>query len=169
MVAGSGGRYRVSSLGRVQSSSSGWLDMAQQTTTKGYKTVHLSYGPKGRRPYRVHRLVARAFLPKPRGKDLVCHENGDPGDNRLTNLRGDTCRANHADRERHGNTRRGESHGMAKLTDELALGILASCGGERRVAKHFGISPTTVGDIRRGRTWAHLRALPTQEKSGEAE
>lgn len=50
----------------------------------------------------VHRLVAAAFLgPRPAGMQ-VCHTNGDPTDNRLTNLRYDTSSANNYDQVRHG-------------------------------------------------------------------
>jgi hypothetical protein len=35
-----------------------------------------------------------------------CHWNGNPADNRLTNLRWDTPAGNAADRERHGTNRR---------------------------------------------------------------
>lgn len=50
----------------------------------------------------VHRLVAAAFLgPRPEGVE-VCHNNGDPSDNRLVNLRYDTPSANNYDQVRHG-------------------------------------------------------------------
>lgn len=58
---------------------------------------------EGRRSlYRVHRLVLEAFVgPAPAGTE-ACHGNGQPGDNRLGNLRWDTSSENEFDKVRHG-------------------------------------------------------------------
>ena len=39
-----------------------------------------------RRTYKVHRLVAKAFMPNPHNKPKINHINGDKCDNRVTNL-----------------------------------------------------------------------------------
>ena len=50
----------------------------------------------------MHRLVLAAFVgPLPEGKE-VCHNNGNPGDNRLENLRYGTKSENNLDRVKHG-------------------------------------------------------------------
>ncbi len=47
-------------------------------------------------------LIAHGHMPDPSaGKVYACHNNGDPYDNQLDNLRWDTPEANAADRERH--------------------------------------------------------------------
>lgn len=62
---------------------------------------------------KVHVLVAVAFLgERPEGMD-VCHNNGNPADNRLLNLRYDTRAENITDAVRHGthnNGRAGRTH-----------------------------------------------------------
>lgn len=67
----------------------------------GYRMVTLH--KEGRRKNRmVHQIVLEAFVgPCPPGQQ-TCHNNGDPSDNRLENLRWDTPKANVADKRRHG-------------------------------------------------------------------
>lgn len=67
----------------------------------GYKLVMLSAG-KRRIMKQVHSLVLEAFVgPRPPGM-VCCHNNGDPADNRLENLRWDTQSSNLFDAVRHG-------------------------------------------------------------------
>jgi hypothetical protein len=53
----------------------------------GYEMVNIeSEKDKKRRKYRVHRLVAMAFLPNPNNLPVVNHINGTKDDNRVENL-----------------------------------------------------------------------------------
>lgn len=71
------------------------------TTAQGYKRVKLSKG--GSAPlFSVHSIVMLAFAgPRPDGFH-VCHNNGEPADNRLQNLRYDTPSENAFDSIAHG-------------------------------------------------------------------
>lgn len=77
--------YAVSSLGRVVS----FVKKAPQLLklviqeTRGRKYVHVCIHSK---KVRVHRLVAKAFLPKPNGASEIDHINNDGTDNRACNL-----------------------------------------------------------------------------------
>ena len=65
---------------------------------------------------------------------------------------------NEAHKVGHGTVSRGEAHGMAVL-DEASAGAIRRLRGTMRqadIAKAFGVSKTTVGDIHRRRTWAWL-------------
>lgn len=67
----------------------------------GYQVATLH--KEGRRKNRmVHQIVLEAFVgPCPPGQQ-TCHNNGDPSDNRIENLRWDTPKENMADKRRHG-------------------------------------------------------------------
>lgn len=109
-VVGHEGAYEVSDLGHVRS-----LDRiitfpdGRSRTARGrllkvgsvrgaHQFVNLG---KGKSRY-VHQLVAEAFLgPRPDGTE-VCHNNGDPTDNRASNLRYDSHAGNYADMFEHG-------------------------------------------------------------------
>ncbi len=63
-----------------------------------------------KRNAKVHILVLEAFVgPRPLGLE-GCHDDGDPANNRLTNLRWDTPSSNAVDRVRHGHHHEAEKH-----------------------------------------------------------
>lgn len=69
---------------------------------QGYHAVTLAYASDDHRRAYVHRLVMAAFIgPCPPGME-ACHEDGDPRNNALYNLRYDTPSANNMDKWRHG-------------------------------------------------------------------
>ena len=51
----------------------------------------------------------------------------------------------------------GEKHGMAKLTEIQVREIRATRGSHTEIARKFGVSVTTVCDIRNRRVWKHLK------------
>ena len=71
-----------------------------------YSSVNLSneFGPKR---LSLHRLILAAFIPMPRPGMLACHNDGDPTNSMLSNLRWDTPKGNNADKQRHGTWRGG--------------------------------------------------------------
>ena len=95
-------RYRVSSLGRVESRARKEPRILKACPARGgYVRVGIT-DDHGLLRYRmVHVLVLEAFIgPRP---DLECrHLNGNPADNRLDNLAWGTRSQNNLDRVRHG-------------------------------------------------------------------
>jgi hypothetical protein len=122
----------------------------------GYLQVALRDGHGGGRRVGIHELVLEAFVGPKRKGDQARHLNGVPADNRLVNLCWGTARANAEDRERHGNTARGERSGKSRLIDSQVRAIRADRRSVRRVAAEYGVDPGTVQAIRSGRTWKHL-------------
>ena len=112
------GLYEVSDQGRVRSldrlSANGrklkGRPLKSAADRAGYRLVWLHRNSQ-RRMFILHRLVLLAFVgPCPEGME-GCHDNGDPGDNRLSNLRWDTKSANCLQKVEHG------THNLARLTE----------------------------------------------------
>jgi protein gp37 len=110
----------------------------------------------------VHRLVLTAFVRPAQPGEQACHRNGDPSDNRLSNLYWGTQQANWQDRIRHGNGR-----SYAKLTPEDVAEIRRRCAaGESayRVAQDYPVSDTQVRNIIRGDHWATAQPATVARK-----
>ncbi len=158
-VVGLEGRYEVSSIGRVRSHCRGARGiMRQHLHTGGYPSVGLVIGGK-QITHTVHSLVVAAFIGKRPDGFLVCHNNGDPADNRAANLRYDTAAANSLDMVRHGRSVRGEQSPRAKLCacDVRAIRALRGRRTYREIAGLFGVSFTTVQKVMSGAGWTHVR------------
>lgn len=111
----------------------------------GYKRLHP-----------VHRLVLEAFVgPCPPGME-ACHEDGNPRNNVLRNLRWDTRKNNHADKWKHGTEQTGERNGNSKLTTVQVNAIRNAVGSQRSIAKKFKVCPRTVFLIKKRLTWRTL-------------
>lgn len=70
--------YEASDSGRIRGP---LYELSQRTNVDGYFIVRV-----GNRDYRVHRLVAMAFICNVENKPMVNHINRDKTDNRLINL-----------------------------------------------------------------------------------
>jgi hypothetical protein len=137
-----------------------WVRMNPEVTDGGYLDVQI------RGEHRlVHRLVLEMFVgPCPAGMEAA-HNNGDPSDNRLDNLRWATPASNQSDRVEHGTDSRGEKHGQHKLTEKDITDIirLTDSGASRVViGRQFGIHPTTVRRIAKGLAWKHINPRSEQ-------
>jgi hypothetical protein len=125
----------------------------------GHLFVGLCHERHGRKTRFVHRLVLEAFVgPCPDGME-GCHNDGNPANNRLDNLRWDTPSANYADRYKHGTHLLGTRNGNAKLSEEdvRTMFDLRRRGWEvREIGKRFGITKGYASKILCGRSWKHL-------------
>lgn len=113
-----GSRYAASDKGRIMSLVPGnvGLILSPWTDAEGYKHVTLFVAGRNTR-FAVHGLVLTAFVnPRPAGLQGA-HNNGNPSDNRLENLRWATPTENYADRIAHGNARRAEGAGRWLVVD----------------------------------------------------
>jgi len=174
-LPGMEGRYEVSDQGRVRSVARSIVRangrrqdfrvrvLKQAIDSSGYRMVGLVAEQGGRPiPRQVHRLVLRAFAGEPPEGQVACHGPGGKLDNRLSNLYwGTRSRNNGADRHRDGVMT------QAKLSEEEVLRIRADSRPQAVIAREYGVSQSTVCDIKSGRLWAHLgegRPVPPRRK-----
>ena len=83
-IDGYEGKYEVSNLGCVRSMLSN-KNLAFEKTDKGYFRVGLYKDGKTKK-FRVHRLVASAFVPNPENFPEVNHKDGIKSNNAAHNL-----------------------------------------------------------------------------------
>lgn len=161
-VPGYGGRYQVSSLGRVRKSVTEYL-LSQSPNTSGHLQVSLLREGKTKKCL-VHRLVAMAFLGRPAAeKPLALHRDDDKTNNAISNLYWGTHKDNRRDAFKNETAampnNRGCRNGAAKLTEEDVLDIrkrLATGVSREEIAGSFGVSESTVKSIGNKQRWAWL-------------
>lgn len=152
-IPGYEGKYQASSLGRIRS-----LDRQIGTpgtvgckfmkgrvlrpgpTNSGHLYVVLGHGAAGTP---VHQLIARTFIgPRPEGTE-VCHNDGDPTNNRADNLRYDTRTNNILDVFKNGkHWRKLSLKDVREILNEPSTVTGAS------LAKKYGVSQTTISRVR---------------------
>lgn len=169
-VKGWEGLYQVSSMGRVRSIDrmvahrDGKKQFYKGAPKKlrlhktGYILVFLHRGGKKgeNKMYRVHRLVAEAFVPNPEGKKVVNHKNFNRTDNRAINLEWCTTKENIIHRFKEGDKK--TSNVVVKCIER---NIIYESG--REAAKACGLSScshileaTKSGGVSGGFHWERL-------------
>lgn len=123
-----------------------------------YPVVSL-YGDGVKKQFPVHTIVLTAFCgPRPHGMECCHGPNHDPEDNRLSNLRWDTRKANSDDKVTAGRQAKGEAMPWAMLTEQRVVEIRelrASGVGVTEIASRLGIPRTTAFNVSSGVTWKH--------------
>jgi len=126
----------------------------------GYKRVQLWKDGKEFSKL-VHRLVLEAFVgPCPKWCQGA-HNDGNPENNILSNLRWVTAKNNQKDRLAHGTAMYGEAHHKAKLSSLDVEQIRASKVSSRVLGKQYGVTHTQILYIRSGKSWATNSAQGT--------
>lgn len=135
--------------------------VSQATHADGRKAVFLTHpdAEKGTN-FKVHVLVMAAFVgPRPEGHE-ICHNDGNPANNVVSNLRYDTHQANSDDTVAHGRSPKGTRNGMNVLEADAVFAILEMMDTgrftQREVAERFNVARTAVNNIVHGYTWGWL-------------
>lgn len=113
---------------------------------QGYKTITI----KGKQ-YRVHRLVAQAFIPNPLNKPHVNHIDCNPSNNHVDNLEWCTPKENIAHSIK---LKRRKIH--EKLTESDVIEIRASEKGSKALGKIYGVSESAIREVKTLRSWVNV-------------
>lgn len=118
-IPGTKGEYQVSNTGLVMTTKTGRI-LRPVIDVRGYERVALYKTDKDRR-YKVHRLVATAFIPNPNSLPQVNHKDGDKRNNNVDNLEW----ISNADNMKHANAN-GLRDGHRKFCMEKKKPIIAT-------------------------------------------
>jgi len=162
-VVGYETEYEVSDYGRVRrtlqtrGTQCGILKQWQQKS--GHKNVRLSSGNVSRLA-RVHRLVLEAFVGPCPALQMCRHDDGDPRNNRKSNLSWGTSQQNQLDRRKHGTDSRGERCVHAKLTNEKVREmrqLRAETGMTYQdIADRYGVCRRVAARAISGESWGNV-------------
>jgi hypothetical protein len=158
---------RIKSLARIECRKSGASYQIRERilstplNTNGYPNVNLCMRGE-RRLWRVHRLIALAFLSShyPLSHNEINHINGNKTDNRVENL--ERCSRSENGKHAHatGLNRgvKGHNHPMAKLTNAQAEEIRKKYSPFKytmqMLAKEYGISDSNICGIIKNKRYA---------------
>ena len=162
-VKGFKGLYEVSNTGLIKSfkRSGAKGSILKPGDRRGYKSVTLCKG-NIKKPLNVHRVVAKAFLLKPKGCNVVNHKDGNKLNNNIENLEWTTKRKNidHAINIL-GKDNKGEKNGNSKLTEREVkflrwikekFPILKAS----EVSKFYQMSDVNICDIWNRKKWKNI-------------
>jgi hypothetical protein len=171
-INGYEGYYEASDTGLIRSVSR--LDCRGQNKPGKILTPGVQYGRNGL-PSRlhvtlskdrkvalvkVHHVIAETFIGPRLSGIIVCHRDGNPTNNSVSNLYYGTYVENMQDAIRHGTTARGDKNKKSKLdlasVEEIIKSTDTSRGSGVRLARKFNVSTATISSIRKGRNWGWL-------------
>lgn len=161
--------FKVSNLGRIYSKRT---DRILRTVIhkQGYEVFCTRFGGKNSpsKLFKVHRLVATAFIPNPENKPSVNHVDGIKNNNSIFNLEWVTAKENtdHAFRTGLCTVSYGLESSAAKLTSDMLVQIFNESkqnGGtltQRDLAKEFGVDKVAIHRVLHGTTYqAEIKQL----------
>ena len=125
--------------------------LKHQPNGDGYPQIKL----KGK-SYKIHRLVASAFIPNPESLPQVNHINGIKDDNRVENLEWCNNSQNQIHAWKNGlQPKRTPSNAVLtqKEADAIRVEYTESGKSQRYLAKKYEVAKTTIGEILRGESY----------------
>jgi hypothetical protein len=108
--------------------------------------------------WKVHRAVMAAFCGNCPPEREVAHLDGNQKNNKLTNLIYATPKENNQHKVLHGTQPKGSKIWCAKLTENDVIKIrqMSPQISYSKIAKEFGVSPISISQIFRKKTWKHV-------------
>ncbi len=147
-INGYEGYYRISNKGRVKSligfnghkyiEREKMLNPYKQTSTPNYSRLVVKLvKDRHKKDFKVHQLVAKAFIPNPNNYKMINHLDGNPFNNNVKNLEWCTAKQN---------TEHAIKTGLIKIReyDKDKLESLYAEKTSREVADIYGVSIPTI-------------------------
>lgn len=157
--------FKVSDLGRIYSKRTNKI-LKLGVSKTGYSVLSTRIGGRAGKAhcFRIHRLVAQAFIDNPEDKSCVNHKDGDKLNNHVINLEWCTQQENVQHAVDIGLTvaAKGENSGTSKLTNEQIRYIrrvykpFCDTFGVRALAKKFGVVHSGISRIVNNKSWNHI-------------
>jgi hypothetical protein len=161
-VVGFEAYFKVSSCGQVFSKRSNKI-LKQWLRKNGYMTVAVRIGGRNGQSYcfKIHRLVAEAFIPNLENKPMVNHIDNNRSNNHISNIEWCTAKENAQHCVKSGNHPRlsGEDNGQAKLTKDQVEYIRKVFKprdkefGARALGRKFNVNKTTILSVVNNESW----------------
>jgi len=147
--------YMISNYGRIKSLKYGKEKILKPKIDKeGYSSVNISKN-NIRKIFYIHRLVLEAFVgPCPVGME-VCHNDGNPSNNFIGNLRYDTHFNNIQDAVKHG-TLVGNSKLNEKQVRIIKYLLKTKILTQKEIGKIFCVNERTISAINNNKTWKEI-------------
>jgi len=147
-------RFEVSDLGRIKSVKNKDKILVPSKLQKGYLVLSTKIGGRKGKclAERIHRLVARAFMPNPENKPEVNHKNGDKENNTVHNLEWSTPSENslHSVHVLGNRPAKGCDNPLARLTEQQAAYVKLKyvprdrLFGARAMGRELGVHHSTI-------------------------
>lgn len=161
MIEGFGNKYMVSDIGHIyRITVAGVKSLSPNIDKSGYYSVSL-FNEGKRKTLKVHRLVAKAFIPNPYPylNKIINHKDGIKINNHFSNLEWCTHKHNSVHAARNGLIPVGEDHVNSKLTEDNIREICSRRGLETQasLAERFGVSKKMIALIQKRKVWKHVK------------
>lgn len=165
-VVGYEEHFQVSNKGRIFSKRTNKI-LALGVNEKGYSVLSTKIGGRNGicKCFRVHILVAKAFIPNPLNKPVVNHKDGNKLNNEDWNLEW----ATYSENNRHAYDTglnvplKGVDRPLSKLTEDDVRYIRSVYKpydkkyGACILAKQFGVHPSLISDVASYKLWKHVK------------
>ena len=146
-VDGFEGLYMVSNLGKVKNMTTGKL-LHPTSGEDGRKILRLKDADGKPKMVKLHRLIAKAFIPNPNEYDVINHIDSNPANNDISNLEWCTQRQNIWHSLRFGNRERRDPRVIERLAKQgMTANEMVKASGYSRKAvdkycKMTGVEPS---------------------------
>jgi DNA-binding XRE family transcriptional regulator len=139
-------------MGKVDKQENGCWLWTGYKMPKGYGMFRFADGHK-----LAHRVSYSLFVGELDAEKEVMHKCDNPSCVNPKHLLLGTHLQNMQDAKQKARNAYGERHGRSVLTEEMVKRIKQSMGRtQKEIGKDFGVSQTTVWEIKTGRKWAHV-------------